>query len=466
MRVLYYDCFCGISGDMNLGALIDLGVDKNYIIKELLKLNFSSEYEIEVKKGIKKGITGTKVDVILKNQQDHHNNIEETHHHGHTHGEALVHNHSEDAAYSNQKLEEHHHHNHEDKIDPDGEAALSYNHADNLEHNHGETDHKSHHHQHRNLKDIENIIKGSTLNENVKEMSLHMFIKVAEAEALVHGKSLQEVHFHEVGATDSIVDIVGAAIALDYLKVDKIMASTVQVGGGFVKCAHGVMPVPAPATVNILKHIPMKTGIVPFETTTPTGAAILAANVKEFTDNMDFVIEKTGYGLGTRELDIPNVLRVYLGNLKGKDEDIEEQYLLETNIDDMNPELYEYVEGKLFNSGALDVFKTPIIMKKGRPAIKLSVLVSQKRENQVLDVVFKETTSIGIRKFKVEKTMLNREFSKLKTRYGEVTIKNSYYEGKLVKYKAEYEDCKRLAEENNVPIREIYRSIDKVIDEG
>lgn len=449
MRVLYYDCFCGISGDMNLGALIDLGVDKDYIIKELLKLNLSSEYEIEVKKGIKKGITGTKVNVILKNQ------------HEHTHGEALIHNHNEDAVYSRQKLEEHHHHNHEDKIDPDGEAALSHNPGDKSEHHHEES-----HHHHRNLKDIEDIIKGSSLSENVKKMSINMFMKVAQAEALVHGKSLQEVHFHEVGATDSIVDIVGAAIALDYLKVDRIMASTVQVGGGFVKCAHGVMPVPAPATVNILKHIPMKTGIVPFETTTPTGAAILAENVKEFTDNMDFVIEKTGYGLGTRELDIPNVLRVYLGNLKGKDEEIEEQYLLETNIDDMNPELYEYVEGKLFKSGALDVFKTPIIMKKGRPAIKLSILVSQKRENQVLDVVFKETTSIGIRKFKVEKIMLNREFSKVKTSYGEVTIKNSYYEGKLVKYKAEYEHCKRLAEENNVPIREIYRCVDKALDES
>lgn len=400
MKILYYDCFSGISGDMNLGALVDLGLDGEYLLKELSRLQLDSEYEIKINKGLKKGINGTKVDVILRHK-------------------------------------DHSHHEHADQLG----------------------------HRHRNLKDIENIINGSSLNDRVKKLSLNMFRRVADAEAKVHGKSIYEVHFHEVGAIDSIVDMVGAAIALDYLKVDKIMASPVQVGGGFVKCAHGLIPVPAPATVELLKGIPIKSGLVPFETTTPTGAAILAANVEEFTDKMEFLIEKIGYGLGNRDLEIPNVLRVYLGKTECCEE-IDQQYILETNIDDMNPEFYSYLEERLFKIGALDVFNTPIIMKKGRPAIKLSVLVNKTREKDVLEVIFRETTSIGIRKSKVEKIMLNRKFSTVNTKYGDVTIKSSYYEGELVKYKAEYEDCKKIARENNLPIAQVYREVDIVMEKS
>ena len=383
MKILYYDCFCGISGDMNLAALIDLGVPKEYLMQELSKINLNSQYEIKIEKSVKLGITGTRVDVILN--------------------------------------EEHHH---------------------------------------RNLKDIEEIINSSDLSDKVKKISLNMFMKVAEAEAKVHGKTLYEVHFHEVGAIDSIVDMVGAAICLDYLKVDKIIASTVQVGGGFVKCAHGIMPVPAPATVEILNNIPISTGIVQFETTTPTGAAILASNVHEFSQKVDFLIKKTAYGIGHRDLEIPNVLRVYLGE-KENSQKKGEQYILETNIDDMNPELYGYAEEKLFEAGALDVFKTPIFMKKGRPGIKLSVLVNEKVEQDVLDIIFEETTSIGVRKYSVEKIMLNRDFSKVRTEYGDITIKKAYYKGKLVKYKPEYEECKAIAREKNIPLDKIYKAVYK-----
>ena len=274
MKILYYDCFCGISGDMNLAALIDLGVPKEYLIQELSKINLNSEYEIKIERSAKLGITGTRVDVILKGKLDDETHISDKDLHGHN--------------------LEHSHHNSDE------------------EQHHTENNH-SHEHHHRNLKDIEEIINASDLSDKVKKLSLDMFMKVAEAEAKVHGKPLYEVHFHEVGAIDSIVDMVGAAICLDYLKVDKIMASPVQVGGGFVKCAHGLMPVPAPATVGILKNIPINAGIVQFETTTPTGAAILAANVEEFTRNVDFSIKKIAYGIGHRDLEIPNVLRVYLG---------------------------------------------------------------------------------------------------------------------------------------------------------
>ena len=402
MKILYYDCFCGISGDMNLAALIDLGVPKEYLVQELSKLNLNYEYEIKIEKSMKLGITGTRVDVILKD-----------------------------------KLK--------DKIHISEQASHEHNHEQ---------------HHHRNLKDIEEIINSSDLSDKVKKLSLDMFMKVAEAEAKVHGKTLYEVHFHEVGAIDSIVDMVGAAICLDYLKVDKIIASPVQVGGGFVKCAHGIMPVPAPATTEILKNIPINTGIVQFETTTPTGAAILAANAHEFTQKVDFSIKKIGYGIGHRDLEIPNVLRVYLGE-KESTEEVEGQYILETNIDDMNPELYGYVEEKLFEVGALDVFKTPIFMKKGRPGIKLSVLTNEKVEKNVLDIIFEETTSIGVRKYKVEKIMLNREFSKVKTEYGDITIKKSYYKGKLVKYKPEYEECKAIAKEKNISIDKVYKAVYK-----
>ncbi|RYD01696.1 hypothetical protein N752_29410 [Desulforamulus aquiferis] len=411
MKVLYYDCFCGISGDMNLGALLDLGVDEDYLRQEISKLNLDTDYELHIKKDNKRGISGTRVDVVC-----HHNH-------------------------------EHHHHNHH--------------------HNEAQTSHKSqnshNNHEHRNLKDIENIIINSNLNDKVKNLSLAIFNRVAEAEAKVHGKPLYEVHFHEVGAVDSIIDIVGAAVCIEFLKVDKIMASSVQVGGGFVKCAHGIIPVPAPATVEILKNAPVKFGIVPFETTTPTGAAILAANVGTFTDHMTLSIEKVGYGIGHRELEIPNVLRIYLG-YQDRDEAREEQYILETNIDDMNPELYGYIEEKLFAQGALDVFKSAITMKKGRAATKLSVLVKEIHEKSVVDVIFRETTSIGVRKYKVEKIMLPRDFIKINTKYGSVNVKNAYYQGEKVKYKPEFEDCKRIAIERNIPIAKVYQEVHKIME--
>ncbi len=292
MKVLYYDCFCGISGDMNLAVLIDIGVPKEYLIQELSKLNLESEYEMKIERSEKLGITGTRVEVILKDKLEDMTYSQEQVLHGHNH------------EHNNEHIHEHSHH-----------------HGDEVHHNENKHKHEhiheshihNHEHHHRNLRDIEEIISSSDLSDKVKKLSLDMFMKVAEAEAKVHGKDLHEVHFHEVGAIDSIIDMVGAAICLDYLKVDKIIASTVQVGGGFVKCAHGLMPVPAPATAEILKNIPINTGIVQFETTTPTGAAILAANVQEFTSKVEFSIKKVAYGIGHRDLEIPNVLRVYLG---------------------------------------------------------------------------------------------------------------------------------------------------------
>lgn len=314
------------------------------------------------------------------------------------------------------------------------------------------------------------MIESSDLNENIKTLSINMFYEIAVAEAKVHGKSVDEVHFHEVGAVDSIVDIVGAAICLDALKVDKIMASSVQLGGGFVMCDHGKIPVPAPATSEILKGIPVKTGLVQFETTTPTGAAILKANVETYTDAHNIVIEKTGYGLGTKTFEVPNVLRVYLGQVDQEDNYEEmkkaDQYLMETNIDDMSAELYTYVEEKLFQMGALDVYKTPIIMKKGRPAVKLSILIKDKDRNEILKVIFSETTSGGVREYPVTKHMMTKKYRKVETPFGQIQVKDFYYNDVCLKSKPEYEECADAAKKYNVSIRQVYDAVWKVENRG
>ncbi len=274
MKTLYYDCFCGISGDMNLGAMIDLGVNPEYLISELAKLPMAIEFEVIIEKAVKKGIEGTKVDVRLTGEAPvkHHEHAP----HAHTHEHPTVHTHTHEK----------------------------------VPHLHNNAPHA--HHEHRNLAIIEAMISGSTLSESVKALSLKIFMEVAKAEAKVHGKPLQEVHFHEVGAVDSIVDIVGAAICFEALGVDRVVSSSVQLGGGFVKCDHGMMPVPAPATAEILKGVPVKIGLVASEMTTPTGAAILKALVNEYSDQMSMNITKIGYGLGTREHEFPNVLRVMI----------------------------------------------------------------------------------------------------------------------------------------------------------
>jgi uncharacterized protein (TIGR00299 family) protein len=387
-KILYYDCFAGISGDMNLGALVDLGVDAGYLERELGKLNIEG-FRLEVKPDIRKGISGTKVTVVIDN--------------------------------------------------PENE-------------------------KHRHLSHIEALINKSTLPDRVKEKSLAIFMRVAEAEAKVHNIPIEKVHFHEVGALDSIADIVGAAICQEYLEVDEIHASPVQLGGGFVKCAHGMMPVPAPATAEIVAAIPVKSGLVQYEATTPTGAAILAATVDCFSERMELTIVKTGYGIGQRDGEIPNVLRVYLAEGSPKlAEDVEEEeaVMLECNMDDMNPEWYSHVSELLFEAGAADVFMTPIVMKKSRPGHMLSVLCMRDAADQMKEILFKETASIGLREYSVKKSMLRREMIRVQTSFGEIEVKRSYYDGRVVNEKPEFEQCRRLAGEHSVTLEEIRKEVYK-----
>lgn len=401
MRVLYFDCFSGISGDMTLGALIDCGIDGEKFKKELSKLNIGG-YGIEITKGMKNGISGTDVKVLLDSDEWHHHNHEDHDHHS----------------------DEGHNHSHED-----------------------------HDHVHRNLSDIEKIIDDSTLNDNVKKISKRMFQKVAAAEAKIHGKGVEEVHFHEVGAVDSIVDIVGTAICVDELKIDKFISSPVNTGMGFVKCQHGIIPVPGPAALEMLKGAPVYSMDINTELVTPTGAAIISTLCSEFGPLPHMVIERCGYGCGKKDIEIPNLLRVVIGEDKKKGDRLT---IMECNIDDMNSEFYGYTMEKLFKEGALDVFMTNIIMKKSRPAVKLSVLCKTEDVDKLSEVIFANTSTIGIRRYEVEREALDRKIVDVTTQYGSVRVKVAYRNGSIVNYAPEYDDVLKAAVNSGVPVKTVY----------
>ena len=337
MRVLYYDCFSGISGDMNLGAMIDLGVDKEYLIGELKKLNLEG-WELIAERDQRHGIFGTKVTV----RQTRHE------------------------------------------------------------------------HAHRHLSDIESIINNSALDVRTKELSMKIFMKIALAEASVHQIPIGEVHFHEVGAIDSIIDVAGAAICFNTLDVDEVYVSPVELGSGFVNCDHGKLPVPAPATAEIIRGIPVKKGGVDFEATTPTGAAIIATLGTEFGQGSIINIEKTAYGIGHKEHPVvPNLLRVFLGERTAASETGHTALQLECNIDDMNPEFFEYISDRLFFAGASDVYLANIAMKKGRPGVVLNVICETEKAEALKGIIFTESTSLGIRTFPFSKDTLVRKFEKI-----------------------------------------------------
>lgn len=324
-----------------------------------------------------------------------------------------------------------------------------------------------HEHHHRGLEDIKNIILSSNIESGAKETAINIFTRLAIAEAKVHNTDINSIHFHEVGAIDAIVDITGFSILLNKLDVDKIIFSPVSTGSGTVKCAHGIMPVPAPATLEIIKDakMPVINNIkAESELLTPTGAAIIATVNNGFSDLPPFkTIEAVSYGSGKRNFkEFSNIVRAVLGY---EVNNISEQdiWLIETNIDDMQPEIYDYIFEKLFSSGALDVFITPIIMKKTRPACILSVLCEDKNMQTIQEIIFAETTSFGIRSQKVHRSVLNREMKTLNIQeLGQLKIKEGRdCSGRLMSMKPEYEDCARIAKERNIPLKEVYRIINR-----
>ncbi len=420
MKVLYFDCFSGISGDMTLGALLDLGIDKAAFLTELEKLKVHG-YSIDINKKVKNGISGTDVHVVLE-ETGHHENGEE-----HQYGE--IHH------------TDHHHH---------GEQEHTHEHSHN-------------HHSERNLEDIELIINQSDLRPRVKTMSTKIFREIARAEAKVHGKDINEVHFHEVGAVDSIVDIVGSCICLDMLGIERIFASELHEGKGFVKCAHGLLPVPVPAVMEMLcsSKIPLITEDIPFELVTPTGLGIIKMISSGFGKMPPMSIEKTGYGMGKRETGRFNALRVVMGSLYQQDMiPSDEISILETNIDNMSPEIMGYTMEKLLDSGALDVYYTPIYMKKNRPSAMLTVLVKCGEEKKISEIIFSETSTLGIRISHAQRFCMDRELVKVNTQYGAVRVKVANI-GDIMKFAPEYEDCRSIALKTGMPIKEVYELVNE-----
>ena len=383
--ILYFDIIGGISGDMTLASLLDLGVPKGIFLQELNKLNMDNEFEIVINYKYENNIKGTNVNVITKEQ-----------------------------------------------------------------------------HCHRNLIDVYDIIDNSRLNNNIKERAKEIFMIVAKAEAKVHGTTIDKIHFHEVGAIDSIVDIVGSCILLDLLNIDKVYSTSVPLGSGFIQCAHGVIPAAAPATVEILKNIPVKFNHVKGECTTPTGAAIIKTICDEFIDELDFNTKKIGYGVGHKKFEKPNILRVALAQ---EDEHNEVVYEIVANIDDMSSEIYSYLFEKIMDEGALDVFKESIFMKKNRPAYKISILTKKKDLNKFIKLLLTETSTFGVRYKEYNRAKLDRKFIEVDTVYGKVKVKLGYYNNKLIKLKPEYEQCKLISKTLNIELREVYNEINKSINE-
>ena len=401
MKTLYFDCSSGISGNMTLGALLEIVGDDNYLLNELKKLNVDG-YRIEISNKVKNGITGKYVDVILEDDIHDHEH-EHEHHHGHSH----------------------------------------------------EHEHEHHHHAHRNLNDVKAIIDNSSIDEKSKELAKRIFLRVAKAESKVHNKPLEEVHFHEVGAIDSIVDIVGTAILINKINPDKIISSVVNDGYGFIECAHGTMAVPVPATSEIFasSNVKFRQIDVDTELVTPTGAAIIAELAQEFTKLPEMITEKIGWGAGYKDLKIPNVLKVYYGEMEKENESI---VVMETNVDDCSGEVLAYTSEKLFENGALDVFYTPIFMKKGRPAYRLSVACRKEDMFKLQNIIFKETTTIGIRYRFEARTELGREMVEIDTKYGKIKAKKVTNNGETYVY-PEYESLKEIAQKNDITLKELYK---------
>jgi len=401
MRVLYLDCFSGISGDMFVGAMLDLGVSFDELKTELAKLNLEG-FEIEASRVDRSGISATKFDVI---QTGSHANQTHSHSHGHSQSD-------------------------------------------------------SHSHAHRGLSEIERLIEGSRLKGSVKERALGIFRKLGAAEAKIHNVDVETIHFHEVGAIDSIIDIVGASVCLDLLGVERIEVSHLKLGQGTFKCAHGVYPVPGPATAEILKGIPTFAGDIEGELVTPTGAAIVATVASAFGPQPSLKVQSIGYGAGTRDISgYPNVLRAMVGESLAANpfEQMADQVVvIETNIDDMNPQLYGHVMDQLFAAGALDVLITPVQMKKNRPGHVLTIIAQPADRELLMSTLFAETTTLGCRWRTEERQTLKREHIQVSTRFGKIRIKLGFRpDGTIQGFTPEFEDCREAALRSGVSLKEI-----------
>ena len=396
MRALFYQPSCGIAGDMHIAALIELGVPEQHLREQLNKLTLSAEFQLTLSPAAKMGINGTHAKVTTEDQHDH-----------------------------------------------------------------------------RHHSTIVKLITAANFTPGIEQRALGIFQAIAEAEGKIHNVTPDKVHFHEVGAIDSIVDIVAAAICIEYLQPDIILSNAIEVGSGMVDCAHGRFPVPAPATQELLAQAPCTYGGTDGECTTPTGAAILGVSVDEFLPKGIFQPEKVGYGVGYKDFAIPNVLRVVLGEYQSGDstrptgdgfsaQELElelHHYKIEANIDDMNPEAYEPLIDALFTAGAGDVYLTPIIMKKGRPAHCITALSHKDKVDAISDTLLNLSTTIGLRIVPFAKRVLSRELKQIKTRYGSVQVKEVIQPNGQKRWKAEYSDVAHIAEAQKLNFQQVNSEI-------
>ncbi len=383
MRIAYFDCFSGASGDMILGSLIDAGLSGRRLREELNNLRIPT-VRLRAKKVLKRGVSGTQVIVEAKNEKR----------------------------------------------------------------------------SHRNLEEILKIVERSGVEAEVKEKSREVFNRIASAEAKIHRVAMEEVHFHELGGLDSIVDIVGAVWGIRQMGIEKLYVSKVNVGAGFVRCEHGILPVPAPAALSLMEGRPIYSSGVERELLTPTGAALLTTLGSEFGSMPVINVERIGYGAGRDDLPHPNLLRLIIGTSEQASAK-ERVAVIETNIDDMNPQIYDYVIEKLLAMKVLEVFVTPILMKKNRPGHLVTVICPSEKVPPVTEFLLRETTTLGLRWHEEERAKTDREIMSLRTRYGRIRFKLARWEGSVVNVSPEYEDCKRLALEKAVPLKQIFEEARK-----
>lgn len=478
MKTLYLECNMGAAGDMLMAALTELMPDKDKFVKQLNDLQIP-QVKIERTEMQKCGIMGThmvvtvngeeekSVDVPLQahthshihEEQEHSHedmhDAHEEHHHGHSHEDF------HDTAHEHTHGENDHHHEHTHKEHDYHHEHTHENHSHHHEHTH------THSHHHTSMKDIEHIIGHLNVPEKVKEDAIAVYKLITEAESHAHGRPVEEVHFHEVGAMDAVADIVGVCLAIYKLAPEQIIASPVHVGYGQIHCAHGILPIPAPATAYILKGVPIYGGRIEGELCTPTGAALLKHFAQFFGQMPMMAVEKTGYGMGMKDFTDANCLRAIIGEsveekeqtgCHGGPQEMDSIIELCCNLDDMTPEKIGFVTELLMAEGAFDVYTTNIQMKKNRPAVMLTCMCAKEDREKFLMLILKHTTTLGVREYNCRRYGLKREIKEVETCYGTVRVKVASGYG-IVKEKPEYEDMARIAKEKNISLTEIEKVV-------
>lgn len=437
MRIAYLECFSGISGDMFMGALVDAGVPPSLLQNAVAALNVGAR--LEISRVVRSGISATKVDVWVHGEKDLPRE-EYWERRSAISGSASAHRHEPE-------------HNHEHGDDKGHDHLHARGHSHSLDHGRG-------------IAEIRKIICAAAISEGAKKTAIAIFEALGNAEAKIHNTSVDKVHFHEVGALDAMVDIVCAAVGAEALEVNEIVCSPLNVGGGSVTCAHGIFPVPAPATLELLAGAPVYSSGVQAELVTPTGAAIVKTLASRFAEFPAIKVCKSGYGAGSRDLaGHPNVVRLTIGEttsgfLTGKPE-TETISVLEANVDDLNPQVFGYVMDKLFEEGALDAFGVPVQMKKNRPGMLLSVLCKPEEADKLTRIIFTETTTLGVRRREERRQALARRWENVSTPWGEIRIKIASMNGTITNYAPEYEDCRRVAAQHHVPLKQVMQEANR-----